>query len=46
MDTWYEVDFEHKANDKTPANSKETHAYLVGGGIASLAAATYLIRDA
>ena len=54
MDTWYQVDYASKANDllessnqdKTPANPKETHAYLVGGGIASLAAAAYLIHDA
>jgi oleate hydratase len=29
-----------------PRNPKETNAYLVGGGIASLAAAALLIRDA
>ena len=30
----------------TPRDPKETNAYLVGGGIASLAAAALLIRDA
>lgn len=30
----------------SPRNPKETNAYLVGGGIASLAAAALLIRDA
>ncbi len=29
-----------------PVDPRKTHAYLVGGGIASLAAATYLIHDA
>jgi oleate hydratase len=39
---------EQKRNDETfqnPKTPKETNAYLVGGGIASLAAAVYLIRD-
>jgi oleate hydratase len=29
-----------------PRNPKESHAWLIGSGIASLAAAVYLIRDA
>jgi oleate hydratase len=33
-------------HNDAPRNPKETNAYLVGGGIASLAAATLLIRDA
>ena len=39
----------HQSRDHVihdPRNPKETHAYLVGGGIASLAAAALLIRDA
>lgn len=35
-----------KINPKTPDNIKERQAYLLGGGIASLAAAAFLIRDA
>ena len=33
-------------HNDVPRNPKETNAYLVGGGIASLAAAALLIRDA
>jgi oleate hydratase len=34
-----------KINTKKPANVESRHAYLLGGGIASLAAAAFLIRD-
>lgn len=40
----FESHTEHHALE--PRNPKETNAYLVGGGIASLAAAALLIRDA
>lgn len=35
-----------KINPKTPDNIQECQAYLLGGGIASLSAAAFLIRDA
>lgn len=35
-----------KINPKAPENIKTRQAYLIGGGIASLAAAAFLIRDA
>ena len=34
-----------KINPKKPINIENRHAYLIGGGIASLAAAAYLIKD-
>ncbi|BBE31441.1 oleate hydratase [Tepiditoga spiralis] len=34
-----------KINPKKPKNIEERKAYLIGGGIASLAAAAYLIKD-
>lgn len=35
-----------KINAKAPKNIENRHAYLIGGGIGSLAAAAFLIRDA
>ncbi len=35
-----------KINPKTPQNITQRKAYLIGGGIASLSAAAYLIKDA
>lgn len=35
-----------RINPKAPKNIEKRHAYLLGGGIASLSAAAFLIRDA